>query len=116
MSTGQVLCASVFLAGYSLALGRFAGRRSRLIAIVTALLAAIGFVALGNPWEVSVILLALAPLGMGLFAIAVWAVYKVTAARPRPAPVVSAPPSVGAGTRIGSPSLLRRLRSRRRFT
>jgi hypothetical protein len=115
MGTGQVLLASAFLGCYSMALGEFAGPRARLVAIVTAIFAAVGFVALGDPWEASVILLALAPLGMGLFAAAAWALSKVTAGRSRPTPALaSAPPLPAASTRVASPSLLERLRARLR--
>ena len=115
MGTGQVLLASAFLGCYSMALGEFAGPRARLIAIVAAIFAAVGFVALGDPWEASVILLALAPLGMGLFAAAAWALSKVTAGRSRPAPVLAPAPAVpAASTRATSASLLGRLRARLR--
>jgi hypothetical protein len=98
-----------------MALGEFAGPRARLIAIVTAIVAAVGFVVLGNPWEASVILLALAPLGMGLFAAAAWALCKVTAGSSRPTPVVTpAPVLPAASTRAASASLLERLRARLR--
>jgi hypothetical protein len=115
MGTGQVLLASAFLGCYSIALGKFAGPRSRLIAIGTAILAAVGFVALGDPWEASVILLALAPLGMGLFAAAAWALSKATEGGARPTGVVVAsPPAPGARTPAASASMLARLRARLR--
>src|SRR5450755_3426574 len=58
IGTTQVLLASVFLGSYALALGKFAGTHGRLIATATAVLSAAGFIALSNPWEAGVILLA----------------------------------------------------------
>jgi hypothetical protein len=115
MGTGQILLASVFLGCYALALGEFASSRGRLIAIVTAVFAALAFVVLSKPWEAGVILLALAPLGMGLFAAAAWALSSITAGAARPV-AVAASVSLSAGARAAPPSLLERLRAGLRFT
>jgi hypothetical protein len=115
MGTGQIFLASVFLGCYALALGEFAGPRGRLVAILTAVFVAVAFVALSKPWEAGVILLALAPLGMGLFAGAAWALCKLTAGASRPAAVVGSAPLRSTNARAASASLLERLRARLRF-
>ena len=72
MGTEQVLLAMVFFGSYALALGQFAGPRGRLVAIATAVVAAAGFAAFSRPWEAGVILIALVPICMGLFAGTAW--------------------------------------------
>jgi hypothetical protein len=116
MGMGQILLASVFLASYALALGDFAGALGRPIAIVTAIFAAVGFVVLNHPWEAGVILLALAPVGMGLFAGAAWTLCKVTAGSTRSVAVVPSATPLPTSSRAASVSLLERVRARLRFT
>lgn len=81
MGIGQLLLASVLLGSYALALGQFVGARGHLITIATAVLAAAGFVALSEPWEAGVILIAFVPLGVGMFAGAAWILWKSTSPR-----------------------------------
>lgn len=103
MGMEQVLLASVFLGSYALALGQFAGTRGRLVAIVTAILAAAGFVALSEPWEAGVILIALAPVGVGLFAGAAWTLWKLMSASTGPA-VLAAPAPLQPAPRRAAPA------------
>jgi hypothetical protein len=114
MGTGQILLACVFLGCYALALGDFAGARGGLVATVAAILAAVGFVILSNPWEAGVILLALVPVGMGLFAGAAWMLCTVTLGNTRPVTVVAPSPVLHTG-RPASASLVQRLRARLRL-
>jgi hypothetical protein len=104
MGTQQLLLALVFLASYALALGRLAGARGRLAAAAGALLAAIGFVASGRSWEAGIIVLALAPLGLGLFAAAAWA-FWVMATWPNHR-VVVADPALAAPVSLRVPTKL----------
>lgn len=84
MGSEQLLLALVYLAGYALALGRFASARGRRIAATMAIAAAAGFAVLSNPWEAGVVWLGFASVGMGLFTAAAWALSMAT--KP-PAPV-----------------------------
>jgi hypothetical protein len=62
-----------------------------------------------------VISLALVPVGMGLFAGAAWALYRVTAGSTRSVVVVASAPLLPVSSRAGSVSLLERIRARLRF-
>jgi hypothetical protein len=72
MGPEQLFFALVFLAGYALALGEFAGTRGRLVAAGASLCSAIGFAAMSHPWEAGVVLVGFASVGMGLFSAAAW--------------------------------------------
>jgi len=111
MGMGQVLLAGVLLGSYALALGQFAGTRGHLVTITTAILAAAGFVALTEPWEAGVILIAFVPVSMGFFAGAAWTLWKVTSRRPCPA-VLSALALLQPAPRQGAlGALLERMRA-----
>lgn len=115
MGTGQVLLASVLLGGYALALGQFVGNRGRQVAIATAIVAATGFVALSEPWEAGVIVIAFVPVGMGLFAGVAWATWRLASRTAHPA-ILVAPAPLQPVLRPAAPSsLLERLRARLRF-
>jgi hypothetical protein len=112
MGMGQVLLASVLLGSYALALGQFAGTRGHPVTIATAILAAAGFVALSEPWEAGVILIAFVPVSMCLFAGAAWTLWKMTSGSPGPA-VLSAPALLqSAPSQAALGSLLERMRER----
>jgi hypothetical protein len=104
MGPEQLFLALVFLAGYALALGEFATARGRVVASVTALIAAAGFAALSNPWEGGIVLLGFASVGMALFSGAAWTLWLATTSRaspivlavPLPVPVAVAVDSVEA--------------------
>lgn len=91
MGTGQVLLASVLLGSYTLALGCFVGHRGRLVAITTAVFAAAGFVGLSELWEAGVIVTALVPVGMGLFAGVAWTTWGLTSRTARHGPSSTCP-------------------------
>jgi hypothetical protein len=114
IGTTQVLLASVFLGSYALALGKFAGTHGRLIATATAVLSAAGFVALSNPWEAGVILLAFIPVGMALFAGVTWTLWKVMAGSVSSATLVESVVVQRALQRATAGLLLERVRTRRR--
>lgn len=65
MGLDQLMLALVFLASYAVALGKLTDARGRLYAAVVALLSAGGFVWMGSSWEGSVVLVAIASLGVG---------------------------------------------------
>jgi Flp pilus assembly protein TadB len=82
MDFAQLLLAFVFLTSYALALGQMLGARGRMRAGLVALLAAIAFASMTNPWVHGALLVAMAVAGIGLFIVAVWLLGIVTARRP----------------------------------
>ena len=68
----QLLLAFVFLTGYALALSSLTGALGRKRAGVVALLAAVGFAAITQPWVHGVLLMVFAVAGLGLFIAIVW--------------------------------------------
>ena len=80
LTLAQYLLALVFLLGYGTALGAMFGRTGRLRALLLALLAAVGFAALTQPWEQGVLLVLCAIGGIGLFIAVAWAFSAVTTA------------------------------------
>jgi hypothetical protein len=84
MGLEQLFLALVFLAGYALAIGQFATPRGRVIAATTAVVAAIVFAGVSNPWEAGVVLVGFASMGMALFAGVAWILWAATAARGAP--------------------------------
>lgn len=114
MDMGRVLLAIVLLGSYALALGQFAGKRGRLAAIAIAIVAASGFVVLSEPWEAGVILIAFAPVSMGLFAGVAWALWRLMPRSTRPA-VLGLPALLAVPPPVARVSLLERLRTRLRF-
>jgi len=83
MGMVQTLLATIFLASYGLALGKFVAARSRLVAAATAVVAAGGFAACSRPWEAGLVLIAFVPLGMALLAAAAWALWRLATWRVR---------------------------------
>jgi hypothetical protein len=82
MKPEQYVLAFVFLGSYAFALGEFIGARGRRIAIATALGAAAAFAGLTDPWELGVMVVAFALVGMGLFAGAVWLLWLLASRMP----------------------------------
>lgn len=70
----ELLLAFLFLISYAVALGDLFGSLGRRRAAGVALIAAVSFVALIDPWMHGVLLAAAAVAGIGLFIVAVWAV------------------------------------------
>lgn len=93
MKPEQYVLAFGFLGSYAFALGEFIGPRGRRIAIATAIGAAAAFAGFTDPWELGVMVVAFALVGMGLFAGAVWLLWLVASRMPveRSAPVRPAP-------------------------
>jgi hypothetical protein len=83
MGMVQALLATIFLASYGLALGKFVAARSRLVAAAIAVIAAGGFAACSRPWEAGLVLIAFVPLGMALLAAAAWALWQLATWRVR---------------------------------
>lgn len=83
MGMVQALLATIFLASYVLALGKFVAARSRLVAAAIAVVAAGGFAACSRPWEAGLVLIAFVPLGMALLAAAAWALWQLVTWRVR---------------------------------
>jgi hypothetical protein len=73
----QLLLAFVFLTGYALALSSLTGALGRKRSGAVALLAAIAFAALTQPWVHGVLLMAFAVAGLGLFIGLAWALSRV---------------------------------------
>jgi hypothetical protein len=102
MGPEQLFLALVFLTGYALALGQFATPRGRVIAATTALVAAIVFAGVSNPWEAGVVLVGFASMGMALFAGAAWILWAATASRV--APTMPQPAAANASRMRAVPS------------
>jgi hypothetical protein len=81
IGTGQMLLACIFLGAYAVALGRLAGPLGRVLAIVVAAFAAVGLVVGFTSWEAGVIVVALLPIGVAVFAGAAWTLWKLTGGR-----------------------------------
>ena len=77
MKPEQYVLAFVFIGSYAFALGEFIGTRGRWIAAGTAFSAAVAFVWRTEPWELGVMMVAFALVGMGLFAGAAWLLWRV---------------------------------------
>ena len=82
MKPEQYVLAFVFLGSYAFALGEFIGPRGRRIAVATAFVAAAAFAGLTDPWELGVMVVAFALVGMGLFSGAVWLLWKLASRWP----------------------------------
>ena len=72
MGFAQLLLAVVFLACYSVACSTLFEARGRGRAAFVALVAAVAFTVLMQPWVHGALLVAAAVAGMGVFSIAVW--------------------------------------------
>lgn len=82
MKPEQYVLAFVFLGSYAFALGEFIGARGRRIAVATAFCAAAAFAGLTDPWELGVMAVAFALVGMGLFSGAVWLLWTLASRWP----------------------------------
>ena len=91
MGMVQALLATIFLASYVLALGKFVAARSRLIAGAAAVASAAAFAACSRPWEAGLVLIAFVPLGMALLAGAAWALWHLATWRVRAASLEASP-------------------------
>jgi hypothetical protein len=113
MGAEQCFLAFVFIGSYAVAVGELAHARGRRIAALIAFVSAASCAALSDPWEQGVILIAIAFVGMALFAGFVWGLWTVATWRERQAEQAAVPtagialaPAAAAG-----PPLLARLRA-----
>ena len=84
MGPEQLFLALVYLGCHTLALGELATSRGRLVAIAVAFGAALAFAVLSrDAWQAAVILLAMASIGIALFAAAAWALWLASASHGR---------------------------------
>jgi len=77
MDVQQYLMAFLFLGCYSMTLSQFIGERGRRWAVAGAATAAVAFVALCDPWEHGVLVVAFTLVAMGGFAAAVWLLWAL---------------------------------------
>jgi hypothetical protein len=91
MTPEQYVLAFVFLGSYAFALGEFIGPRGRRIAIATAFGAAAAFAGLTDPWELGVMAVAFALVGMGVFSGAVWVLWMLASRLPVERPATRRP-------------------------
>jgi hypothetical protein len=115
MSPEQCLLAFVFIGSYAVAVGELAHSRWRRIAALIAFASAACWAALSDPWEQGVITVALAFVGMALFAAFVWGLWAVATWRERQAEralaVHDAVPAAQPAAAIAERPLLARLRA-----
>src|SRR5688572_8371041 len=91
MKPEQYVLAFVFLGSYAFALGEFIGPRGRRIAVATAFGAAAAFAGLTDPWELGVMVVAFALVGMGVFSGAVWVLWMLASRLPVERPAARRP-------------------------
>jgi hypothetical protein len=77
MGVEQYLMAFLFLGCYCMSLSQFIGTRGRRWAVAGAGTATIAFVALCDPWENGVLVVAFTLVSMGGFAAAVWLLWAL---------------------------------------
>jgi hypothetical protein len=77
MGVQQYLMAFLFLGSYSMALSHFSGGRARGYAAAGALASAICFIALTDPWESGVLVVAFGLVTIGGLAAAVWSLWAL---------------------------------------
>jgi len=111
MGQEQFFLAFVFIGSYAVAVGELAHSRWRRVAVLVAFASAATCVALSDPWEQGVILIALAFVGMALFAGFVWGLWTVATWRERQAEPAAVQPAGIAVTRRATRPLLARLRA-----
>ena len=119
LTLAQYLLALVFLLGYGTALGSMFGPVGRLRALLLALLAAAGFVALTQPWEQGVLLVMCAIGGIGLFIAFAWGFSAMTAsdrwaAAPQMTTRMGRSPELRASAALAVAQAARAIKRRRR--
>ena len=77
MGVEQYLLAFMFLASYSLTLSQFSGGRGRGYAVAIALTSAVCYVALDDPWESGVLVVAFGLITVGGLAAAGWCLWAL---------------------------------------
>jgi hypothetical protein len=89
MSFMQLLLLFGFVTCYVVALGGLFGSSVRLRAAALALLQAVGFAALTDPWVHGALLVVFVVAGLGLFVMLSWLLARLLAPRQLPPPVVA---------------------------
>lgn len=79
MGLEQHLFAFAFLGSYLLALGQWFGTKGRLRAALAAVVAAIGFAAMADPWIHGAMLMLVVVAGIGVHIGAVWVLSRLLA-------------------------------------
>ena len=116
MGPEQFFLAFIFIGSYAVAVGELAHARGRRIAALIAFASATACAALSDPWEQGVILIALAFVGMALFAGVVWGLWAVASRHERQAAVpAAAPPASVVAPAARERPLWARLRASLRF-
>ena len=115
MGPEQYFLAFIFIGSYAVAVGELAHARWRRIAALLAFVSAAACAALSDPWEQGVILIALAFVGMALFAGFVWGLWAVATRRERQAALAVAPPVAVVAHAAPERPLWARLRASLRF-
>jgi hypothetical protein len=87
MSFMQLLLLFGFVTGYVLALGGLFGASIRLRAAALALVQALAFIALTDPWVHGALLIVFVVAGLGLFVMLSWLLARLLAPRPAPLPL-----------------------------
>jgi hypothetical protein len=115
MSPEQCFLGFVFIGSYAVAVGELAHSRWRRIAALIAFASAASCAALSDPWEQGVILIALAFVGMALFAAFVWGLWAVATWHERQAELalaeLAAEPAAQPAAQPAQRPLLARLRA-----
>jgi len=116
MGPEQYFLAFIFIGSYAVAVGELAHARWRRMAALIGFASAVACTALSDPWEQGVILIALAFVGMALFAGLVWGVWAVATRRERQAAALAeAPAATVAAHPVPERPLWARLRASLRF-
>lgn len=127
MSFMQLLLLFGFVTCYVLSLGGMFGATLRLRAAGLALVLAIAFAALTDPWVHGALLVIFVVAGLGLFVMLSWLLARLFGPRPEPAPVdaqaelttdsvadaTTLPPAPVDDARVAVPKLARRARATR---
>jgi hypothetical protein len=125
MSFMQLALLFGFVTSYVLAIGGLFGPANRRRAALLALLQAVAFAALTDPWVHGALLVVFVVAGLGLFVLLSWLLARLLGPRPQLAPVeqaqaessadtsTPAPPQPLAEGRVAAPELARRARATR---
>ena len=107
MSFMQLLLLFGFVTTYVVAVGGLFGTTIRLRAAGLALLQAVAFAALTDPWVHGALLVAFAVAGLGLFVMLSWLLARMLGPRPLPVDVPAADTASDSSTLPSQPQPLR---------
>lgn len=83
----QLLLAFVACIGYALGQGRLLPNRARVVALVVAAIAAVGFAAESDYWPAAAMLVAIAVVALGGFTAAAWLLSRMLRVEPPALPI-----------------------------